>query len=129
MNGCTNGHAKKSKKTKKGDNVSATAKFLQDHYHMMQVLKVSRGKTDRVEDSRGYVLVAFFFFQISCDWLRCNKDLMTPLSGWKAVFENFAILLNYLSPLVNNNEGTTIALSRSVLSSPSFIRACNYVRR
>ena len=29
-----------------------------------------------------------------------------PISGWKAVFENFAVLLNYLSPLLNNiNEG------------------------
>lgn len=37
---------------------------------------------------------------------------MSPISGWKAVFDNFATLLNYSSVLVNNvNEGIILYLS------------------
>lgn len=87
MNGIMNGHTKKFKKS---NNTSKLIKFFQEQYHMMQVIKVS------------------------CDWLRCNKEVMSPISGWKAVFENFATLLNYSSVLVNNVNEVEIMFKENV---------------
>ncbi|XKL69364.1 hypothetical protein PGB90_007133 [Kerria lacca] len=76
-NGLVNGNTKKHKKY---TDVEILMKFFREQYHIMQVIKVS------------------------CDWLSCNKEVLTPISRWKTVFENFALLLNYSYPVINNSE-------------------------
>lgn len=90
-NGTTNG---KSSKIVEGVNVDQVLKFFQEYFSIIQVIK------------------------ISCDWLQCNNEVLSPISSWKSVLENFSFLLNYANLIADvkkgNKEGATIPLSEDV---------------